>query len=94
MEDNSDCRKEDTDERLWQRICQMPVEHGIRQRRWKWIDNTLRKLVGNSTRQALILEPSGEKERGRPKNTWRHDLEADVKETGYKKTVHSQAQKT
>ena len=31
----------------------------------------------------LNLESRGENRRGRPRNTWRCDLEADVKETGY-----------
>ena len=28
------------------------------------------------------LESSGKRKRGRPKNTWRRDLEADAKQTG------------
>ena len=35
------------------------------------------------TRQALTLNPDGKRKRGRPRNTWRRDLEVDVKETGY-----------
>ena len=29
------------------------------------------------------LEPTRERKRGQPQNTWLRDLEADVKETGY-----------
>ena len=32
---------------------------------------------------SLNLESKGGKKRGRPRDTWHRDLEADVKETGY-----------
>ena len=72
-----------SNERLWQRTCQMPVEQEIRQRRWRWIGHTLRKLVDSITRQALTWNQEGKRKIGRRKNTWRRDQEADVKETGY-----------
>ena len=52
-------------------------------RRWRWIGHTLRKPVDIITRQALTWNPEGERKRGRPRNTWRRDLAADVKEPGY-----------
>ena len=63
----------------------MLVQQEIRQRRWKWIGHTLHKQAsGQHCTQSLNLEPIEEKERRRPRNTWRHDLEAaDAKETGY-----------
>ena len=36
-----------------------------------------------ASRQALTLSPEGIRKRARPRNTWRRDLEADVKEAGY-----------
>ena len=41
------------------------------------------KPVDSITRQALTWNPEGKRKRGRPRNTWRRDLEADAKETGY-----------
>ena len=35
------------------------------------------------TRQTLTWNTEGKGKRGRPGNTWRRGLEADVKETGY-----------
>ena len=68
---------------LWQRTNQLPVEVEILQRKWKWIDHTLRKPVSSITRQALTWNPQGRRRRGRPRNTWRRDLEEDTKKIGY-----------
>jgi hypothetical protein len=66
---------------FWERTNQVPAEEEIR-RRWRWIGHTLRKPPTNITRQALTWNPQGKRKRGRPKNTWRRDLEADAKQTG------------
>ena len=66
---------------LWERTNQVTAEEEIR-RRWRWIGHTLRKASTNITRQALTWNPLGKRKRGRPKNTWRRDLEADAKQTG------------
>ena len=66
---------------LWERPNQVPAEEEIR-RRWRWIGHTLRKPSTNITRQALTWNTHGKRKRGRPKNTWRRDLEADAKQTG------------
>ncbi|XP_071094863.1 uncharacterized protein [Haliotis cracherodii] len=68
---------------LWQRTSQLPTEKEIRRRRWGWIGHTLRKPISNITRQALSWNPQGKRKRGRPKNTWRQDLEADSKKMGH-----------
>ena len=65
---------------LWQQTRQKPVEQEILQRRWRWIGHTLRKPTSSTTRHALIWNPQGKRKRGRPRNTWRRDLEADTKE--------------
>lgn len=67
---------------LWQRTNQLPAEEEIKKRRWGWIGHTLRKPAGNTTRQALRWNPQGKRKRGRPRNTWRRDLEADMKNMG------------
>ncbi len=68
---------------LWESTRQLPVENEIRKRRWGWIGHTLRKPPNSITRQALKWNPQGKRKRGRPKNTWRRDLEADTTRMGY-----------
>ena len=67
---------------LWQRTNQLPAEDEIRKRRWGWIGHTLRKPASNTTRQALKWNPQGKRKRGRPRNTWRRDLDADMRKMG------------
>ncbi|KAL3866766.1 hypothetical protein ACJMK2_044042 [Sinanodonta woodiana] len=71
-----------SNDELWQRTKQQPVKDDILQRRWRWIGHTLRKPAPNITRQALTWNPQGKRKRGRPRNTWRRDLDADVKQMG------------
>lgn len=51
--------------------------------RWRWIGLTLRKPASDTTRQSLRWNPRGARKRGRPRNTWRRDLEADAKMMGH-----------
>ena len=67
---------------LWQMAGLPPVEEEIKRRRWGWIGHTLRKPNNSITRQALRWNPQGKRKRGRPKNTWRRDLETDIKQCG------------
>ena len=67
---------------LWERTSQVQIEIEILKRRWGWLGHTLRKPNTNITRQALTWNPQGKRKRGRPKNTWRRDLEADITQTG------------
>ena len=68
---------------LWQRTGQLEADKEIRRRRWRWIGHTLRKPPTSITRQALTWNPQGKRKRGRPRNSWRRDLEADTREMGY-----------
>ncbi|VDP31512.1 unnamed protein product [Schistosoma margrebowiei] len=68
---------------LWERTNQLPAEEEIRKRRWKWIGHTLRKSSNCITRQALTWNPEGKRTRGRPKNTLRRIIEADMKTMNY-----------
>ncbi|VDO74522.1 unnamed protein product [Schistosoma curassoni] len=61
------------------RTNQLPAEEEIRKRRWKWIGHTLRKSSNCITRQALTWNPEGKRKRGRPNNTLRREIEADMK---------------
>ena len=68
---------------LWQRTGQLEADKEIKRRRWRWIGHTLRKPPTSITRQALTWNPQGKRKRGRPRNSWRRDLEADTREMGY-----------
>ncbi|VDO56998.1 unnamed protein product [Schistosoma margrebowiei] len=68
---------------LWERTNQLPAEEEIRKRRWKWIGHTLCKSSNCITRQALTWNPEGKRKRGRPKNTLRRIIEADMKTMNY-----------
>ncbi|VDP33082.1 unnamed protein product [Schistosoma margrebowiei] len=64
---------------LWKRTNQIPVEEKIRMKGWKWIGHTLRKAPNCVTRQALTWNPQGQRRGGRPKNTLRQEMEIDMK---------------
>ena len=68
---------------LWKRTRQHPIEVDILQRRWEWFGHTLRKSSSNITRQALTWNPQVKRKRGRPRNSWRRDLKADMGRNGY-----------
>ncbi|VDO54701.1 unnamed protein product [Schistosoma margrebowiei] len=65
---------------LWERTNQIPVEEEIREKRWKWIGHTLRKSPNCVTRQALTWNPQCQRRSGRPKNTLRREMEIDMRE--------------
>ncbi|VDP25555.1 unnamed protein product [Schistosoma curassoni] len=62
-----------------ERTNQLPVEEEIRKKSWKWIGHTLRKAPNCVTRQALTWNFEGQRKRGRPKNTFRREMEIDMK---------------
>ncbi|KAJ8356884.1 hypothetical protein SKAU_G00196780 [Synaphobranchus kaupii] len=67
-----------SNDELWQRAGQEPVTKQIL-RRWGWIGHTLRKPTSSITRQALTWNSQGKRKRGRPRNSWRRDTEAELK---------------
>ena len=69
-------------EELWERARQEPVAKQILRRKWGWIGHTLRKPASSTTRQALTWNPQGKRKRGRPRNSWRRDTEAELKQQG------------
>ncbi|VDP24528.1 unnamed protein product [Schistosoma mattheei] len=64
---------------LWERTNQIPVEEEIRKKSWNWIGHTLRKAPNCFTRQAVTWNPQGQRKRGRRKNTLRREMEIDMK---------------
>jgi len=73
-----------SNQELWRRTNQTPIEAEIRKRKWGWIGHTLRKPVDNINRQSLVWNPQGKRKRGRPKNTWRRDTITEFERRGYR----------
>jgi len=68
---------------LWEKTHQLNAGDEIRRTRWGWIGHTLRKPASPITRKALTWNPQGRRKWGRPRNTWRRDLQTDTKMTVY-----------
>uniref|UniRef100_A0A183JX89 Reverse transcriptase n=1 Tax=Schistosoma curassoni TaxID=6186 RepID=A0A183JX89_9TREM len=58
---------------------QTRAEEEMRNKCWKWIGHTLRKVPNCVTRQALTWNRQGQRKRGRPKNTLRREMEIDMR---------------
>ena len=69
-------------EELWERTGQQPVAKQILKRKWGWIGHALRKPASSITHQALTWKLQGKRKRGRPRNSWRQDIEAELKQQG------------
>ena len=67
-------------EKIRKRAGQEPVAKQIERRKWGWIRHFLRKPASSTTRQALTWNPQGT--RGWPRNSWRRDTEAELKQQG------------
>ena len=72
-----------TNEELWERTKQQLVVLEMKKRKWRWLGHTLRKPRTNITRQSLRWNPQGQRKRGRPRSTWRRDLEKEIRELGH-----------
>ena len=71
-----------SNEQLWDKTKQTPIETEIRKHKWGWIGHTLRKPASNITRQALDWNPQGKCKVGRPKQTWRRSTDAEIRAAG------------
>ena len=71
-----------SNDQLWTRTRQAPIEIDVRKRKWGWIGHTLRKNSSNITRQALEWNPQGKRKVGRPKQTWRRSINTEMKAAG------------
>ena len=60
---------------------QTPVKGDITIRMWKWVGHTLGRPE-SIARQALTWNPQGKRKKGRPRNTWRRDLEKETAKMG------------
>ena len=68
---------------LWSKTNKLPIEIEINRRKLRWIGHTLREPTSSITRQALTWNPQGKRKRGRPRNTWRRDVESEARKMGY-----------
>ena len=64
---------------LYERTNQVPVETEMKRRKWRWIGHTLRQPRTNLARHSLRWNPQGKRSQGRPRTTWRRELEAEMK---------------
>ena len=72
-----------TNKELLERSDMIDIKSTIKQRKWRWLGHTLRKSPDDITRQALRWNPHlGKRNPGRPKNTWRRELEKELKDQG------------
>ena len=55
----------------------------IRRRRWRWIGHVLRLPTDAIARVALRWTPQGSRNVGRPAETWRRTVEAEMKQQGW-----------
>ncbi|RUS86029.1 hypothetical protein EGW08_006183 [Elysia chlorotica] len=67
---------------LWERTRQAPIEQEIKKRKWGWIGHTLRKPSSNTTMQSLEWNPQGKLKVGRPRQTWRRSTDTEARATG------------
>jgi len=69
---------------LWKKTDQEPVLVQLRRRKWNWLGYTLRKSGDSIAKQTLQWTAQGHRGRGRPKNTWRCELENEKWTAGYR----------
>ena len=50
----------------------------------RWYGHTIRRDDDNILKKAMMLEVNGNRKRGRPKMTWRRQVEESVKKVGLK----------
>ena len=72
-----------SNEELWSKTGQSPIGEEIARRKWRWLGHTLRKPKHSISRHALQWNPQGQRVRGRPRTTWRRNLENDMERFGY-----------
>ena len=64
---------------LWKVTGQEDINLEIRKRKFRWIGHTLRKDDGEIPKAALLWNPQGNRNRGRPRNSGRRSV---IKEAG------------
>ena len=68
---------------LWETTGKAPVRQESTSRKWTWIGHTLRRPNHCIARQALLWNPQGSRQRGRPRNTWRRETDHSMKSRSF-----------
>ncbi len=64
---------------LLERSDMSDIKLTIKQRKWRWLGHTLRKGQDDITNQSLKWNPQGNRKVGRPKSTWKRELQNELK---------------
>ena len=59
---------------LWQRTHQLPIDLEIKSSQWEWLGHVLRRPRCDIARAALDWNPQGSRGRGRPRILWRRTI--------------------
>ena len=68
---------------LHERTGMLPISLEIKKRRWRWIGHANRMPPTSIPRVAIRWTPTGNRRRGRPKETWRRSVEREMKALGW-----------
>ena len=68
-----------SNENLLERCNTEDLETLITRRRWQWIGHVLRMDRDSITKTSLHWTPEGKRKQGRPKETWRRTVNAEIK---------------
>jgi hypothetical protein len=71
-----------SNQQLWQTTQQEPIELEIKQRKWKWLGDTLQWLQTDINRAAFEWNPQRAKRKGHPTNTWQWTVLNKAKSNG------------
>jgi len=71
-----------SNQELWTRAKQKPIELEIRQRKWGWLGHNLRQPPGDIAKAALEWNPQGNRSRGRPRTIWRRTILEEIRQQG------------
>ncbi|XP_073828644.1 uncharacterized protein [Musca autumnalis] len=70
-----------TNNALWNMSNQQPLEEEIKRKKYRWLGHTMRKASTDVTKQLIEYNPQGSRRIGRPKSTWRRQVESELKES-------------
>ena len=71
-----------SNDELWKRTEQEPTSTRLKRRKWKWLGRTLQRDKTCIPKQSPCRKPDGHRKRGRPKNTWRRNLDKEIQDNG------------
>ena len=72
-----------TNAELYKQTGQESMEVILLRKRWRWIGHVLRRDRNTIVKTALHWTPEGKRKRGRPRNTWRRTVEAELEKMNH-----------